>query len=267
MGRFSKLELGSDESPRPNETGPAGEALSPLAREDEQYDPPSLLRRGLDRLFDGDPREALRLFGKALQGDSTLLEAWIGQIDALLALDQIREADVWTTRALGAFPDDPTLLSLRGVLMARQGMLKRAIGTSDFALSKGQSLRSWIARGEILLTADNANAAACLDKAAEQIHAGDWMNLARVGTTWMRHRRWAQAHDVLLRAAAAEPRRAQLWRHLAECQMRLGFTEQAMNSQRRVLELVPGDRRAEAALHRLAKTGPLTRLWRRIWRR
>jgi hypothetical protein len=49
--------------------------------------------------------------------------------------------------------------------------------------------------------------------------------------------------------------------------MRLGFTEQAMNSQRRVLELVPGDRRAEAALHRLAKTGPLTRLWRRIWRR
>jgi tetratricopeptide (TPR) repeat protein len=264
MGRFSKLELGAGARHEQERPRGAGQPASPLAREEEDLDAAGHLRRGAEHFFRADYESALRSYGRSLSRQSTLLDAWVGQIESLIAMGQIREAEVWTTRALTQFPDEPTILSLRGVLLARQGMLKRAMGTSDFALSRGHSRIAWIARGEILLMAGNKNASFCLEKALSQITPEDWQSLTRVGLVWLRHHRHSQALEVFQRAAAAEPRHTQLWRLIAECQSRLGFTDQAMASLRRVLEVEPGDRKAESALHRLAKTGPLTRLWRRI---
>jgi tetratricopeptide (TPR) repeat protein len=264
MGRFSKLELGQSAPP---EAAPAVAPPSEAAREEEGYDALSWLRRGEELFFRGQHEPALRAFGQALRNDSTLHEAWVGQIDSLIALNQTREAEVWTTRALDQFPDDPTLLSLRASLLARQGMLKRAMGTSDYALSRGHTLRAWLARGDILLEAESANAAHCLEKALEEIHDTDWQSLTRLGLIWLRHRRHAQALEVFQRACAAQPANAQLWRHIAECQSRLGFNQRAIEAARRAHELEPNDRKTEAMLARLTKESFLKRLWRRLRRR
>lgn len=257
MGRFSKLELG--QSPVP---AAEGALAPPAARPEESCDAPAWVARGEEHLFAGRPEPALRAFSQALRLDSTLHAAWVGQIDALVELGQVREAELWTTRALDQFPDDPTLLSLRAVLLARQGMLKRAMGTSDYALSRGHTRRAWIARGEILLAADNSNAAFCLGKALEEIAESDWQSLMRLGLVWSRHRRPAQALDLFQRAAAAAPTNAHLWRLIADCQARLGATQRAIESAKRALELEPDSRETQALLRSLVKAHPLKRLWR-----
>lgn len=268
MGRFSKLELGSQsgEPPRDRPVPPAQEP-SPAARPEQDYDARGYLRLGTDLFLRGQFEEALRRYGQAIKLDSTLLEAWVGQIDALAESGQTREADVWCARALDQFPDDPTLLSIRAVLFARQGMLQRALGASDYALQRGHSLRAWIARGEILLHGKSPNAVACLDKALEQVPDGDWMNLVRIGAVYARHRRHAKALEVFQRACAVEPGRAHLWRSLSECHEHLGFMDRAIETAQRALEIEPNDLVTESRIRRLANTGLLARLRRRFrWR-
>ncbi len=264
MGRFSKLELGQDKAPPKAAARRRAEEISPAARPEEDVDAHGNLRRGTDLLLQGQSQEALRRFGRAIHLDSTLLDAWAGQIDALIELGQTREAEVWASRALAQFPDDPTLLSLRATLLARQGMHRRAIGASDYALSRGHTLRAWIARAEVLLAANSSNAPPCLEKTLAEIPEGDWENLVRVGMVLLRHRRHAQALDVFQRACAAQPGHAPLWLRVAACHERLGFTERAIEACERALEIDPGNREVENALHRFAHRGPLARVWRWI---
>ncbi|MBN1475810.1 tetratricopeptide repeat protein [Candidatus Sumerlaeota bacterium] len=273
MGRFSRLEIGDAQpQPEPPEEG-RGEEISPAAREEEEYNAAGYLRRGHEHFFRREFHEALRRFSQALRLDSRLHEAWVGQIDALIEQGQLREAEHTVTNALTQFPDDPTLLSLRGVLLARQGMAQRAIKASDYALSVNHTLRAWICRGEILLASDRhgsssaeANANFCLTKALEQIPDGDWENLARVGLAYLRSRRHAKALDVFRRACLAAPDQAQLWRHVAECQEALGYDDQAISTLQRALEIEPGDNATEDWMRRLSKRGPISRLLRKLRR-
>jgi tetratricopeptide (TPR) repeat protein len=264
MSRFSKLELHDREPGRAPAT--TREAVNPLARAEDDLTAHGLLNRGLEHLFDNRAQEALRLFSRALAEEPTLLEAWAGQIEALIGMDQLREADVWTGRALERFPDDVTLTSLRAVLLARQGMTNRGIGTSDYAMAQGEALFAWIARGEVLLIAGNANANFCLDKALAEAPGNDWMNPTRVGLVHLRHRQPAKALEAFQRAVSVEPTRARLWSLIAECQLRLGLNEKAVESARRALELDPGQTAHEDLLRRAAGTGVLQRLWNRFRR-
>ena len=82
MGRFSKLELGqSAPAPAPPREAKRPAEPSLIARPEESVDAHGCLRRGAELLFEGESDEALRLFGRALHLDSTLHEAWVGQID------------------------------------------------------------------------------------------------------------------------------------------------------------------------------------------
>lgn len=263
MGRFSKLELGQPQ-PTKEQSGREAPPASPNARPEGSHDPHSLVRQGSDLLIRGEHREAMRLFGRALQLNSTLLEAWVGQIDSLIAMNQIREAEVWSGRALEQYPDDPTLLSIRGTILARQGMLKRAIGTSDYAMTQGHTVRSWICRSEILMMANNSNASFCMEKAIEMIEENDWESLMHVGLVYHRWSRWAQALEIFQRASAILSNRVELWLLIGECQARIGLTNQAHESFKRAQEIEPNNRHIEAMIKRWVKAGPLDRLGRRI---
>lgn len=273
MGRFSNLEL-DDGQPR-DDRGEGQRASAPRpdqlpainARDEDAYDAHGLIRIGWRAHFDAQHEEALRRFGQALQEDSRVHEGWVGQIDSLTALGQIREAEIWATRALDQFPDDATILSLRAVLLARQGMAKRAVGTSDYAMAQGESLRAWICRGEVLLALDSPNANVVLDKALTQIEPHDWMNLTRIAQAFARHRRHAKAIPAFQQALAVEPGHARLWCQLAESQVACGFTQEAIASGKHALEIEPDSRATQDLVRRLTKTNPLASLWRKLKRR
>ena len=109
--------------------------------------------RGREQFDKGYFEDALRLFSRTLEEDSNFIEAWADQAWALIYLDELPEALVWTNRGLERFPDSPELLSLKGLLLAMQGELEEGMAYSDGAISQDKSVSEsvWLARGEILL--------------------------------------------------------------------------------------------------------------------
>ncbi len=265
MGRFSKLETGKPDgagAPKPaSPPSPTG----PL--ETVSYDYGYYVEQADRLFFTGQYAQALRLYSRALQTDNAQVYPWIGQVFSLLAMDQVKEADLWVTRAIEAFPNDATLLSLRALIFALRGMLNRAIGASDYAMTRGATAYSWLARGRILLEARNTNAPFCFDKALELAGNDDWKTAMHIGLIYFRHRMYSSALAHFRRACAIEMGNYFLWYHLGRCYHYLAFTEEAVQAFHRALELNPDFHEAERALHQAKRSNFLTRFFRRLFRR
>jgi len=265
MGRFSKLETGKQRIAK-EEKPPGGPAGAEGAAAEEEYGYSYYVEKADNHYFRGEFDKALRQYSRALQVDNSQVYPWIGQVLSLLAMDQIKEADLWVGRAIELFPEDPGLLSLRALVHARKGMLHRAIGASDYALSRGASPFAWLARGEILLLARNRNAPFCFEKALEEAGGDDWRIAMLAGLAYYRHRKYSSALDYFRRACSVEMRNPYLWYHLGRCYLLLSFNDQAIEAFNRALELDPKFRKAEKALKEAKSTNFLSRLVRRLFR-
>jgi tetratricopeptide (TPR) repeat protein len=188
----------------------------------------------------------------------------VGQVYALLRLKQNTEALTWANRALEVFPDEPDLLSARGVVFASQGMIRRAVGASDFALAKGGTLAAWLARGEILLAAGNRNAMACFDKALEQAPDDDWKTPAHIGLALTARKKFPGAFDYLQRSVQRKGNNAFLWHELGRAAERLRFNEQALQAYERARDLAPDNQAYKRSLERFHGSGPLQKLFRML---
>jgi tetratricopeptide (TPR) repeat protein len=234
---------------------------APATASAEPVDYPTFVQRGDMHFFQGEYEKALRFYSRALQMESTRQYPWIGQIYCLLQLRQLSEADLWIQRALELFPDDPALLSLRAVVLARKGMTKRAIGTSDYAMTRGSSPFCWLARGEVLLLAENANAPLCFEKAMESIEPDDWFMPFRVGLVYFEQGLWSSALEYFQKTAARHAANFWLWYHLGLCYLRLAFQQEAIDAFRQSIALNPAFPRSHEALRRATRSGPLARLF------
>ncbi|HPS00557.1 MAG TPA: tetratricopeptide repeat protein [Candidatus Sumerlaeota bacterium] len=255
MGRFEKLEMkpeGAESTPamldspgtsrKPStETRPGiGEAegtgfagLEPLSGD-------AVLRAANDAFYTGDWRQALRHYSRALQMETTGVEPWVGQVLALLFLDQVREADIWSRRMLECFPDHPTAVSLSGLVRSLQGMTRSGIGSSDFAMSKGQAdVLCWIVRGWMLLEGGNQNWMHCLDKAVEQCPPDGWRFHLLTGLVLERYKKWPQAVKAYQTAVDQKLDNYYLWSRLGHCYDQLGLARKALEAHQHALSLNP----------------------------
>jgi superkiller protein 3 len=263
MGRFSKLETGKGEEPRRAQVR-AGLPVESLP-EAETYDYSYYIEEADKHYFTGRYDKALRLYSRALQIDNAQVYPWVGQVFSLLAMDQIKEADLWVIRAIEMFPEDPTLLSLRALVYAHKGMLNRAIGASDYALSRGATAHAWMARGEILLRAKNKNAPFCFDKAMEAAGRDDWKVAMHIGLVYYRRRMYSSALNYFRRAIVVEMGNYNLWYHLGRCYYRLSFSDEAIEAFNRALEINPDFHEAENGLRDAKSSNFVTRLFRRLF--
>jgi len=264
MGRFAKLETGKAEAPE----AASGPRTAPAARrivEPETYDFTYYVEEADKQYFTGRYDKALRIYSRALQVDNSQIYPWVGQVFSLLAMNQIKEADLWVTRAIGLFPEDATLLSLRALIYAHKGMMNRAIGASDYALSRGGTAYAWMARGEILLRAKNKNAPFCFDKALEVAGADNWKVAMHVGLVYFRRRMYSSALDFFRRACVVEMGNYHLWYHLGRCYYYLSFRNEAIEAFNRALEIHPECREAERGLADVKSSNFVTRLFRRLF--
>jgi len=263
MGRFAKLETGKAETPKT--AGPRERLPVERVVETETYDYSYYVEEADKQYFTGHHDKALRLYSRALQVDNSQVYPWVGQVFSLLAMDQVKEADLWVTRAIELFPEDATLLSLRALVFAHKGMMNRAIGASDYALSRGGTAYAWIARGEILLRAKNKNAPFCFDKALEVAGADNWKVAMHVGLVYFRRRMYSSALGYFRRACAGEIGNAYLWYHLGRCYYYFSFKEEAIEALSRALEINPDYREAQRALADVKSSNFVTRLFRRLF--
>ncbi|MBN1902013.1 tetratricopeptide repeat protein [Candidatus Sumerlaeota bacterium] len=267
MGRFSKLERETQDALARQKIEEIREGEKPKAAElpREEYDAPYYIKMADDLFFRGEFREALQFYSRAIQLDSSIHYPWLGQIYCLIEMNQLKEADLWTGRALELFPEDSALLSLRAMMYANRGMYKRAINASDYAISrKGVLPHSYVARGYILLTADNKNAHFCFMKALELADSNDFRIPMSIGLIYLKRKQYSKALDFLLRACACNVANYFLWHHMGLCYQKLGFTNKAMESFQHALDQNPEYTPAKDALLSVTHSSVFSRLFRRL---
>ena len=82
----------------------------------------------------GDLESAMQSCSAALGEDPMRLDAWLGQLWLLYELEEFQEADMWSGKALGQFPNNPSILASRAAARYRMGFKNEARDLSDTAL-------------------------------------------------------------------------------------------------------------------------------------
>ncbi|MCL5271215.1 MAG: tetratricopeptide repeat protein [bacterium] len=270
MGRFSKLETGG----RGGEPAPDRDAVSPefpftpAAGKDERedLDQAACLRLGDEALFRNDRRAALRWYSRAMDRDSRAVEAWVAMLRVLLFKGDLGEAQSWVNRGLTLIPGSPHLLALRAVLYARRGMMRQAINNSDAVLeTAGTVPLAHMARGEVLLLADNKNAQYCFDQCLGLTPPDDWRTPLMIGLIHEDRRLWARAIHYYGIAAQRTEREPALWYHVGLCRAELGHAAQARKAFEQAGQICqPGDPLLLKLSH--ASTGSLWLRLRNLFR-
>ncbi len=254
MGRFSNLELEAEPRVELEVTKPAIDERYFLDRADVAY-------------WSGDHEPALKYYTRALELDKRQARGWLGQVMCLVELDEPREAQVWSDKALELLGSEAELLAGKSIAMTRLGDPASGIALSDAALARpGTSALRWRARGEAMLGRDARNAAYCFAKSIAE-DARDGRVHLDVGRVCLYHRRPAMAVAHLARGCELLPGSAWCWTNLGLAREALGQTEPALDAYSQALLLDRAQRVASARAAALAHRSVAARLlsWLRSW--
>ncbi len=259
MSRFSKLEWEPEKSSSEKKLGdvlPIESGETETKQEGEIYDYYFYLKKAEQLFYKGDYRNSLRQYSRALQMENSQIEPWIGQVLCLIYLNQLREADLWIARGLELFPENSLILSLRGLVYAINGMMKRAISTSDYALTlkSGNNPLIWVIRGEILLLADNKNSVFCFEKAIEITNKADWQTPMLIGMIYYKNKYYTQASQFFQKACSINLSHYYLWYCLGNSYKKLGFIQKSIEAFKRSVELKQDFKEGNTALHSITHT-------------
>lgn len=253
MGRFSNLEFDGQE-PLREETSATGELR------DEAY----YLRLADQEFRRAHFDRALRFYSRSLEYNANLHAAWVGQVQMLVEMGEYNEARLWADKALELHRDNADIISAKVVACARSGDAKKAIEFSDAAIAqRGTTPFVWLARGEALMAARQANDEFCLDKAAAESKQ-DWFMQLRIARVYYSHRQFSRAMTWIQRATQQEPGAPYVLHVLGDCRLALGFASSARSSYRQALAADPDFLLSRAALDGLDQGGFLGWLWSTI---
>lgn len=128
--------------------------------------------------LEGRFEPALQSYSAALRKDASLGEAWAGQVRCLVALEELREAQVWGRKASAVLPADPRTHSALAYALARSELEEEGLSCSDTAMDLAGDQPHpylWLERAVCLMAHDRWPAAeACLEKLGESRDEVDW---------------------------------------------------------------------------------------------
>lgn len=226
MSRFSNLEFGDSLEPQNSHQS---------AYKDGKY----YLEEAGNSFLQGRFEQAMRAYSKVLEFDPRNVDAWLGQVRMLIELGEFGEAKLWAARALEEFPDEPDLLAVNGVVLARLGDLKAALAFSDSAIeARGNTVFVWLARGDVLLARNETRADFCFEKALGLSSHGCFVHWL-ISRSLFFYRQFSQAFRYAQQAVSMDSGQAALWIQFARCQLALGLPGPASNSFAQARQLDP----------------------------
>jgi len=244
MDRFSRLEFGDETTPSGRK--PRGEP----ARDADYYH-----KEAVKYWLAADYELALRNYSRALEQNSTMFEAWAGQVLMLIELGEYPEARIWADKALGFFPEHPELLALKALACARDAKMDQAVAYSDNAVGKDHlTPRVWLVRAEVFRERKGPIAEGCINKAIAC--AGQLLPIVKLeaGRVLARKRNYVLAIQYLKEAVQDLPQSPLAWYELGCCQARLGLPE-AVHSLEQSRHLRPDWDLPKQRLRKVGKRG------------
>ena len=242
MSRFGNLEL----------EGGASE-LQPESRQDQ--DATRWLAEAETAFGQMEFESALRFYARVLEFDANQPIAWAGQVRALIELGEFREAQVWADKALERLPTAPELLAAKGVALARLGDLDSALAFSDASLEeRGDTPYIWLARGDVLSARKESRAAFCFERACSLAPRNPliaWL----AGRIRHYYRQFAAALKLAQTAVELDAGRFAHWVLIGDCQLALGWPENARRSWTQAEQLAPQSAPVKSRLLKLNSRG------------
>ena len=210
MDRFSQLEFG-EHLPR---EGSHGEQIR-----DADY----FIKEAMRYWLSGDYELGLRNYSRALEKNSAVFQAWVGQVLMLIELEEYPEAQLWADKALELFPEHPELLAVKAVACSRDSNMEKAIAYSDNSITKDNlTARVWLGRAEVLLKRKSAVAENCISKAIAI--SGKMVPVVKLESGRLLRKKgcYSAAISVLNDVVRVLPKSALAWYELGCCQAKLG---------------------------------------------
>ncbi len=257
MPRFDKLEF-NEPSRRP----PGGDEADRVLRQR-----PDWLARADENRRGGLYENALRCYSRGLEENRSLVGGWLGQVQMLVLLGELPEAELWARKALELFPSHGDLMAGRAQAFCRMGNKKQAYALCDGALQQaGQSAYRWTVRGEIMLANRQDVDRHCFDKALGL--DPDWLVPLEIALACLYYGKAGKALPFAQRAVESAPDQHYAWHVQGLCQQQLGMNSAARKSFERCLELCPRHSEAASRLAEVKMPGfPLGRILRRLFGR
>lgn len=260
-GRFEHLEFDDLGAPSGGSQQERSGVMSAPAMERHAYQ-----ERAIQCFQRGDFEQALRFFTRVLELDRAMVPAWVGQVQMLIELNELREAELWVNKALELFRDQGELLSAKGVVKARRGDSAAGMACSDAALTvQGSSAYRWLARGEILLVRGETQVNATFDRAMQE-QGADWFTRAWAARIYHRYGRHLAGMLIARQATELAPQHPYAWYIRGLCERDLGQGNYQVSLER-ALQLDGTFLAAREALRQGSRPGWLKRLYRRLRRR
>jgi tetratricopeptide (TPR) repeat protein len=257
MPRFDRLEL----DPSRDMPDDRGDERAELDR-DEHY---------WLRLADSERRglyeNALRYYSRSLELDKSQVKGWLGQVQMLIALDEIVEAELWARKALDLFKNNGDLLAGRAQALCRGKDSSQASAACDAAMSQPNAAAyRWQVRGEVMIVTRSSVDRYCFDKAMQL--DPDWLVPLEIAQAYLYHGYPSKALAYARQAVSKGADEAFPWYFRGVCERELDLSDAAVRSFRRVVEIVPNHTDADRQLAELNHQGwSLLRTVRRLFRR
>lgn len=147
---------------------------------------------------------------------------------------------MWVNKSLERFPQSSILLAAKGVVLARQGLIERAIGFSDSSLQvSGDSPFVWMARAQVFLSARNPDAADHSFTKALEGRDRDWKLLQDAGRIYLAAEDAARAQIYFEMSTQIHPKNAFTWWNLGVGFERSAQFDRAKECYQKAVQLDP----------------------------
>jgi predicted Zn-dependent protease len=178
----------------------------------------------------------------------------------LVELGEYNEARLWSDKALELFRNNGDLLAVKATACLRAGDGRAAHECSDASIaSPGSSPVRWRGRGEVILNKAASRARDCFEKSLAEPQA-DWFDRVAIARVYLFHRQPAAAAQYAQSAVELQSGHAYCWYVLARCQEALGWTDRALESYGRAVQLSPELQAAGDALRTLSRSSGFARM-------
>lgn len=253
MARFEKLEFEQDDEHHHEEN-----------RVRKVTDAQVWMKRADEFRRSGAYEGALQFYSRALEEDKTLITCWVGQVQMLIQLDEFKEAELWSRKALELFPGNSELLAARSQALCRNLDTKVSQAAIDQAMQQpGDSAYRWMVRGELLLASRQSTHKHCFDRAMQCDN--DWLTPVEAAMIYRFYNQPVNGLNFARIGTERNPCAHYAWYIVARCQVDLGMTAVAKKSLKTCLDLKPDFQDAQSLLLSTDSSSMFWKGFRRLW--
>lgn len=206
---------------------------------------------GLALVHDGDSRQAVAYFRKAMELNPSFPEPAQNLIQALVVIDRLEKAQATLDKLLAKRPRDPELWYQQALCHMRAGHSDEAEAAASRTLEMAPAMvKAWLLRGVLRMERGEARGALADYREAERGAPQRAEVAMRVSQALGALRRDAEALEAIERASALDPADPEVLHRHATLLNEAGRVGEAKEILRHLLTVVP---QSPDALHDLAK--------------